>query len=140
MKYEIKKLLDVFEVTDGRLHFNLEHIKNKTEEYNALSDLIHSLAEDMDEDSAYTWTRDALQFIEDNSQVAYDDLPIEFESEVNIYTSDLTAWLARSTNNVEWLHSALEHEPENGSQLLVIAQGNAMNHVMCEVINKLLID
>lgn len=60
------------------------------------------------------------------------------DSCVDVYTSDLTAWLASSVYNVEYLDEAMsEYEPKDGIGLLTYAQSIAINEIAGHVIEYL---
>ena len=58
---------------------------------------------------------------------------------VDVYTYQLTAWLAEDINNVNYITDALESEIEmrEGFQLLALAQFMAIDEVMNEVVSLL---
>lgn len=60
------------------------------------------------------------------------------DSQVDIYTSDLTAWLNEDNRNVYYLTNAYEdYKPVDGFEALTIAQSIAIDEVMQSVINLL---
>lgn len=62
------------------------------------------------------------------------------DSHIDIYTADLTKWLASDINNVDYISQALD-EGDNigtdGFRLLSVAQYLAIDEVMNEVVNLL---
>lgn len=77
---------------------------------------------------------DILQKLEDYTISDIDDV-YEYRGEivdslVDVYTADLTKWLADSVYNVEYLTQALEeYDPKDGFQLLTMAQYLAIDEV-----------
>lgn len=78
---------------------------------------------------------DILQRLEEYEVKTLDDVE-EVRSElvdsmVDIYTADLTAWLADSISNVEYLTQAMEEygQPQDGFKLLALAQYMAIDEV-----------
>jgi len=59
------------------------------------------------------------------------------EGLVDVYTSDLTAWLHDHNSNVHYLKEALENEPEDEFQLLGMAQYIAIEEIYNEVVDLL---
>jgi len=53
---------------------------------------------------------------------------------IDVYTSDLTAWLNSNNYNVYYLSEAIEEEPKDGFQALQIAQHKALEEVFDSVV------
>lgn len=111
----IQKYLDLFEYkrrdpedpTSDYWSFKLDSITNNRPEYNKLSDLMRESA--LDRDSAYTFTVEALQAMQEiienevhkKVESFYDllsDTDITTYSEAPGYNSELTDWLAKGSN------------------------------------------
>lgn len=75
---------------------------------------------------------ESIDNIEDNRHEIVDGI-------VDIYTSDLTAWLNDSNMNVEYLSEALEEygKPESGFQVLTQAQYKAIDDIFNYVLELL---
>ena len=84
----------------------------------------------LDYDSCYDFTASALDAIAeantDDEDVARERLN---ELEPDIYTADLTAWLAKSNDNVYYLDEALKQGEPDGFTALSLAQKLAMDEV-----------
>jgi len=112
--------------------------------YEEISDLIHELGEEMDEDSAYEYTARCLSWlyneeIEDCDE-ARDKMDEVLDNMVSGYTTGLTEWLNRSTVNVEWLTEAIkEFQPQDGYHALSQAQYLCIRRV-CEKVLDFLCD
>jgi hypothetical protein len=92
------------------------------------------------DDYHYKWFAYAFQAIADNADWGEDmgtDAEmieaienIEFETEADIYTSDLTKWLHSDVDRVWYLTDAIiEFKPEDGFALLSIAQDTEIREV-----------
>jgi hypothetical protein len=109
--------------------------------YEEISDLIVDLKQEMDEDSAFEYVYEALNWIIDNEiedcEEARDEVPEGAEQIVDVDTSDLTEWLNKAPINVEWITEALKSigEFENGEQLLATAQQLCIERVFYAVID-----
>jgi hypothetical protein len=90
--------------------------------YTTYSELMDKVAE---------WDFASVEALEDTRHEIVDGY-------VDIYTADLTAWLAEDINNVWYLTETLEEfQPKDGFQLLSMAQYRAIDEVMQEVVNLL---
>lgn len=85
--------------------FNIEAIIVNSDEYKAMSDLIQGYADEVDHDSAYSWT---VEVLEELSQLDEKELQrlidgdhnsemVTFEPD-SVYNSDLLEWLAKGMN------------------------------------------
>ena len=112
--------------------------------YEEMSNLIHELGEEMDEDSAYEFTARCLSWlyneeIEDCDEAIY-KMDEVLDTMVSGYTTGLTEWINRSPVNVEWLTEALkEFQPEDGYKALSEAQYLCIRRV-CEKVLDFLCD
>ncbi len=134
-------LRDLFEGKEKRYSFKAEVYDMDSELwelYSVLSDGMHRI--DMDDDSVYEFTVEALDSIIDNSDESteLDELRDEIvelaDEETDVYTSDLTEWLNRSNKNVYYLTEVLEEywskeDSLDGFELLGIAQFKARQEV-----------
>jgi len=115
----IKKLLDLFEYhneeekTCEHCHqtkeakswtsFTLDAIRDKTDEYYAMSDLIGNA--DVDENSAYEWTVEALEAIQENLDkgIDSDEMQEALQEYANngtdVYNYNLLDWLCKGNNS-----------------------------------------
>jgi len=97
----------------------------------------------MPDDWTYGTYADLMQRVTDYDLETFDQLEdVRHEivdGYVDIYTSDLTAWLNESNDNVYYLTEVLEQglEPKDGFQLLAMAQYQAIDEVMSEVVDLL---
>jgi len=140
-----KKYYDLFEERKRSKEetywaFKLDVIKARKNEYEEMSNLIHELGEEMDEDSAYEFTARCLSWlyneeIEDCDE-ARDKMDEVVDNAVSGYTTGLTEWLNRSTVNVEWLTEALkEFQPEDGYKALSETQYLCIKRVFEKVLD-----
>lgn len=107
-------------------------------EHRALSDIIYSLSNNMSTDYAYTWTLDYLNHIDDIEPSNIDDCGQEWANEcTDVYTHDLTAWLAESNKHLSYMDDALSWTPESADALLSLAQTLARREVV-NAVNPLL--
>lgn len=103
----------------------------------AVSDTVHTLSESMDTDSAYEFVFEALEFLRDNEPKDWED-GHEFADQVDVYTSDLTAWLNRSNKNPNYLTEAVETMgSDSGDKILMTAQYLARLEAYTAVISML---
>jgi hypothetical protein len=134
------------EITDekgSRVAFSLDAINGKSDEYTKLSDVIYSA--DVDTDSAYSWSLDYLAYLIDNVDPGQPIDADEYLSNseelwsdaIDLYTSDLTAWLHAHPRNVAFISSALEmySDPSDtsGESLIGIAQMIARRELAQEI-------
>ncbi|PYB68544.1 hypothetical protein DMB44_04210 [Thermoplasma sp. Kam2015] len=134
-------LRDLFEEKEKRYIFRAEvyDMDSKLWElYSILSNSMHGI--DMDIDSVYEFTVDALDSIIDNSDESteLDELRDKVDEladeQADIYTSALTEWLNRADKNVGYLTEVLEEywsreSSLNGFELLGLAQFKARQEV-----------
>ena len=99
------KLLDLFErqQTEERgvwYSFKSEVIGKDVPGYEELSDLIRN--SDVDENTAYQWTVDCLEFLADsdsaNNWLEEDSISEWVDSSVPVYNSDLLEWITQGIN------------------------------------------
>lgn len=78
------------------------------------------------------YTINSIDDVEENRGEIVDSL-------VDVYTSDLTAWLASNINNVSYIDEAKDNlgEAENGIATLSQAQYMAIDEIYSEVVNLL---
>jgi len=122
----------------GYYSFKMTVIRENLDSYNTLSDLIHN--SNTDEDSTYRWVNEALEACADidaDNEDALDEVLDRLEPD--IYTDELTTWLDRSTNNIEYLTEAVNEygAVESGTALLQMAQTIAMREVYQNVLEGL---
>jgi hypothetical protein len=109
--------------------------------YEEISDLIQDLKQEMDEDSAFKYTYEALNWIIDNEiedcEQARDKVPEGAEQNCDIYTGALTEWLNKAPVNVNWITEVLIQlgEFEDGEQLLATAQLLCIERVFRAVVD-----
>jgi len=138
-----KKYRDLFEEKkdkEGEYYycFKLDAIREGSEEYREMSDIISSLQ--MDEDSVYRYVVYALDYLIDGDfedmDEARDMMTEEIDGLVDVYTSDLTEWLNKSNYNVYYLTEAQEESGvSDGFQALAMAQYKAIENAFNEVLN-----
>lgn len=105
--------------------FKPEMVMSEDPVYSALSDMIREHISNLDEDSIYEYTVDAIDhIIEENMESADDERIDEWaDSDTDVYTSDLTGWLNRGNQNVGYQTEALENFGEtDGFKVLQQAQ------------------
>lgn len=94
------------------------------------SDWIHAIYyQILDEMSENNYDCKSTDDIEENRPEIIDGL-------VDIYTADLTAWLASHIDNVQYLTDAVQncdHEEANGIEVLTMAQYDAISEIYSEV-------
>jgi len=84
----------------------------------------------LDSDSVYEFTSRVLDQIADIDTDSEDDAQEAInELEPDMYTNELTAWLARSCNNVSYLDDAVENGARGGFSILSQAQYAAIREV-----------
>ena len=104
----------------------------------ALSDSMHLLAENMDEDSVYEYTVETIDHVINGDLSDEEDIYESVDSDTDVYTSDLTEWLNRSNKNVGYLTEALEEsDVKDGFKALQIAQLKAREEVYSEIFDTL---
>lgn len=137
----LNQLLETIKLDNGksRVCFTDASVLNRTEDHEALSDAIYRL-NDIARDYAYEWTRNYLQHVAET--VDLDDLEEVAQTwsseSVDVYTSDLTEWLAASNYHIGYIDEVLqEWEPKTGSDLLTGAQEKARYDV-AQAINEVL--
>lgn len=109
--------------------------EERTALYEALSDALFDMQ--TDEDSKYYWTleylellSDQLSDVKDPTEEELSDCAHVFDEDVEIYTANLTRWLASNLDNVSWLEEALsEGSAKTAPNLLMLAQSYARNSV-----------
>lgn len=101
-----------------------------------LIDAIHEAHGDrLPDDYIYQWFKDILSDLSDYSIETQEDIDEAMgeiiDSNISVYTSDLTEWLNTNNNNVYYLSEVLdEYGSElDGFQLLSIAQSKAIQEV-----------
>jgi hypothetical protein len=104
-------------------------------------DLIYSAHGDMlPDDYKYRFIRDALGIISDNG--GDDDVLQEaLDQSVDVYTSDLTHWLASAVSRVYYISEVLSEyggDIEDGFRLLMMAQYNERREVLDSVLQSLM--
>src|SRR5574343_589767 len=92
----------------------------------------------MPTDDIYSRIHEILEVIanadEDADEESVRDLLYEIESDV--YTADLTKWLASNINNIYYLNEALEETDTNdGFQLLAVAQSKYIQEIGNELLS-----
>lgn len=120
------------EKKSGYFSFKLDVIGNKENKlypyYCILSDIVNDSGTDTRH--AYLWLNSALitlleatqdLYIESIQEIEEFDFTQDIDEEVDIYTSDLTAWLASSNNNIYWLDEAV-NQLEAKTNILGLAQ------------------
>lgn len=124
--------------TDGQRYVYLD---DKASE--KLKDSVHQAHGDLlPDDWIYGTYADLMQKVSEYDLKTIDDLEnVRYEivdSCVDIYTADLTKWLASNINNVYYLGEASrEYGSMDGFQLLAVAQYKAIDEVMNEVFSLL---
>lgn len=105
---------------NGKTHYKLK-TETITQKPEYLDLLVNCLDESM---SSYSrdFVHDALCYISDHQGDSLEDLRGELTIEPDVYTSDLTDWLADNINHVQYLDDAMELGVDNGLNLLAIAQ------------------
>ena len=113
--------------TDGTKYWSTES------EEAEIKELCYAAHDDMmPDDWKYRFIVDALDLIADADDV--DDVTIE----PDVYTSDLTAWLASHNDRVEYLTRAIEdYEPKDGFTALSIAQSIEREEVFYSVLSSI---
>ena len=117
--------------------FTDKALNEKLELYEKFSDLIHTTEADMD--FIYEQIVNCLDLISDSdikSIAEAQDLMHEgVDGHVDVYTANLTSWLASNIDHVYYLTRALEeHEPKDGFEALALAQYLAIEEIWQEVI------
>ncbi len=108
-----------------------------------MTDIIFTVCQSLntDLDSAYKYVPRVVAFISDlepdNPNDADEIRDHQFELEPDIYTNQLTHWLASNVNHVAYLNQALEWESEDGFNLLRKAQSFFLDDMFTEVVNEL---
>ncbi len=82
-------------------------------------------------DYSYRWLLRALEsinaWLDEYEHIEEYDPTEDIDAAVDVYTSDLTAWLHDRATNLEYLTEVLcELEPKDGFQLLTMAQATAI--------------
>lgn len=145
---EVEKYLQCLEVLEKKegkkiIAFIDEAMKEGSElyqYYEKLSEIIHTI--ESNEDFVYQEVYNCLNYLNDNIddsndfESIRDNISEGIDSEVDVYTSDLTEWLNSSNYNVYYLTQALtEFEEKDGFKALAIAQSLAINEIWQEVLN-----
>jgi hypothetical protein len=99
----------------------------------AIRDMCHDAhGEMLPNDWKYRFIVDALDLIAEADDV--DDVTIE----PDVYTADLTAWLASHNGRIEYLTRAIEeYEPKDGFTALSIAQSIEREEVFYDVLSSI---
>lgn len=107
-------------------------------DYGVISEVVCTLTDSMDTDSAYAFTVEALDILSECETEEEAEGRI-LELGPDVYTHDLTAWINRSVKNVEYITEALkEYNPEDGFKLLSSAQSLAKRQAARAVLTCLL--
>jgi len=143
----VNGFLDVLEKvnrkSDGKeiVCFKDDAIINKVKEYVKLRDVIWELCKDLNEDFVYEQVYNCLIWLKEQLQSGltvdeiWEQLYETIDTQVNVYTSDLTEWLNMSHKHVYYLTEALDQNPEDGFQLLAVAQFRAIEDVWNAVLD-----
>ena len=143
LQTKIQKYLDCFTTTtrnDGTV-VTIQKDLDKTPQ--ALQNAIRAAHGDgMPNDFIYSTFVACLEKLSEYTLNTVDDIEDirdeAVDSMVDIYTHDLTAWLASDIANVYYLTQAMDElQPDDGFKLLAAAQYIAIGEVMSEVINLL---
>ena len=119
------------------------NILDDTKKRQWMTDIIFAVCQALntDLDSAYKYVPRVVAFIAglepDNPNDAEEIRDHQFELEPDIYTNQLTHWLASNINHVAYLNQALEWESEDGFNLLRKAQSFYLDDIFTEVVNGL---
>jgi hypothetical protein len=103
-----------------------------------MRDVIFAGSDDTSFYYAYEFAHEAIEAIanaddEDSIRDAFNEL------EPDVYTADLTAWLAENVNHVYWLTQVLEDlDIKDGLQALMAAQAEHKRHVAEQVLQALI--
>lgn len=111
-------------------------IKDNAEDYKKLVDLTYFVNSEtsLSMDSTCQFTMQALGLLADSEAKNEDELS-ELEPEADVYTGELTAWLAENVNHVYYLTEALEtFSDSDGFQALTMAQYLAKREVLTLVV------
>ena len=137
-----KKVFEFHPKTDARnefYSFKPDVIMSKDPIYEALSEMMRGL--DIDDDSLYEYTMDALVNIEQNDDEDADSLHDMAEEwadhDTDIFNSDMTAWLNRSDKNFYYTDEVLKEGIEDTFKLLQAAQCRQREEIYNEVIDVL---
>ncbi len=108
------------------------------ENHQELVDLTFTVSQEtsLDSDSVYEFTSEALDLI-GGAQEDDDLQELSTNIEADVYTSDLTDFLARGNSNVYYLNEAIKDGVEDGGDALAIAQELAKTDVFNIVLNHL---
>lgn len=124
--FEYIELKDKNNNIDGYYAFKLPIIASNNENYLALSDTMEKIQTDNQTKYNQIYacisylTEQDIKTVDELEQLELDD---EIDSNVDVYTSDLTNWLNRDNYNVYYLTEAIESgDPKDGFQLLSLAQ------------------
>lgn len=136
---EIKEFKNEDNEIECRTVFTDAALKNKSEEYQELSTLIHTIASDTD--FIYVTIYACLNWMlseQDTNDIdtIKDNLYEWIESQISIYYWDLTGWLHASNNNIDYITEALGvGEYKEGFALLQEAQRLAIQEISNNVIS-----
>jgi hypothetical protein len=101
-----------------------------------LEPLISSISENVDDDSAYKYTKNFIDNVVENydeiKNLKDDDFLEKIDewadADTNVYTSDLTNWLNKSVKNVAYLDETIkDFEPSNAGEALAFSQTLAIH-------------
>ena len=79
-----------------------------------VAEVVRNLEESMSDDSAYAFTRDGLADFHDNDlgEDPEENIREWADNDVDVYTSDLTDWLAESDKNAQYLSDVISEYGE----------------------------
>ena len=109
-----------------------------------ISDVMHKLIDGLSMDFVYEQVVACLDWVLENCQDggldiddSCDSMHESIDSNVDVYTSNLTGWLNENNNHVYYLTEALHEfgEGQDGFQLLASAQYMAIEEVWAGIIN-----
>jgi DNA polymerase III gamma/tau subunit len=109
---------------------------------NQLTEIIRTA--NLNNEYAYDWTVEALELLHDldpQNEEKLQDALHEFENNVDIYTSDLTAWLADSSCHLDYVTQVLNEyytgpaDDNTGYNLIAYAQREARREHATNVFN-----
>lgn len=138
--YEMQKRMDCKQRENGEwfASFKSAYIGENDSYYNALSNALHEFQ--ASEDFRYQTLYNFLEWMEDNQFETIEDAQdsiFEFcDTEIPVYTSDLTKWLSESNYHVYYLEQAvIEHGQTEGFKILSSAYYFAVSELAYEILN-----
>jgi hypothetical protein len=124
-------------VTDKRADGN-SFIKLRSDAPQWLKDLVREAHRDMlPDDERYRFISDAFTIIAESEDE--DEFMERLDSDVDVYTSDLTGWLHSRNDRVYYINEVIEEwgEVDDGFKLLAMAQYKERSEVLYDVLKGL---